>query len=246
MDLKIVNAEQTAVDPRTVIGFVQIRRKGYPQSVFCGGVKIARNYVVSAAHCVYGQHASNLTLIMNLQGNAPYGYNSQATIVNVRRIIIHPNYNPNTFNNDIALLEFVSTNATNRQSSMNLIPSNLTRLLEATGNPVQIAGYGVTETGRVSTTLRQTTVRIITNAPLMNQNVTPNMIMASDANNTSDPNDNEDTCQGDSGGPLIASYRGVKYLVGLTSFGVGCALDGYPGVYTRVSRYLGWIRLYTR
>lgn len=55
---------------------------------------------------------------------------------------------------------------------------------------------------------------------------------------------NGDTCFGDSGGPLqvlldpkLDSY----YIVGITSFGRGCASTGMPGVYTRVTPYLDWI-----
>jgi secreted trypsin-like serine protease len=44
----------------------------------------------------------------------------------------------------------------------------------------------------------------------------------------------KDTCQGDSGGPLFAS-DGTQ--VGITSFGLGCARPGFPGVYTRISNY---------
>jgi hypothetical protein len=45
-----------------------------------------------------------------------------------------------------------------------------------------------------------------------------------------------DTCAGDSGGPLQAPLPGAGYrLVGITSWGVGCAEPGFPGVYTRIA-----------
>lgn len=46
-----------------------------------------------------------------------------------------------------------------------------------------------------------------------------------------------DACQGDSGGPLV--YENT--IVGIVSFGEGCANRTYPGVYTRVSEYYAWI-----
>ena len=48
--------------------------------------------------------------------------------------------------------------------------------------------------------------------------------------------------QGDSGGPLVCSTEdGKKYIGGVTSFGLGCATRGIPGVYTEVSHYTDWI-----
>lgn len=46
-----------------------------------------------------------------------------------------------------------------------------------------------------------------------------------------------DACQGDSGGPLVVNYT----LVGIVSWGEGCADTAYPGVYTRVSNYHSWV-----
>ena len=50
----------------------------------------------------------------------------------------------------------------------------------------------------------------------------------------------KDACQGDSGGPLLDRERNV--IVGLVSFGEGCAASGYPGVYSRISSAQKWIR----
>lgn len=55
-----------------------------------------------------------------------------------------------------------------------------------------------------------------------------------------DPDHKRDTCQGDSGGPLIMEFGKTSYVVGVTSFGLGCAGEP-PSIYTRVSSYIDWI-----
>lgn len=51
-----------------------------------------------------------------------------------------------------------------------------------------------------------------------------------------------DTCQGDSGGPIMMYTTSQQWvLVGVTSYGVGCARPQYAGVYTRIAAYQSWI-----
>ncbi|XP_036226744.2 chymotrypsin-like elastase family member 2A isoform X1 [Bactrocera oleae] len=52
------------------------------------------------------------------------------------------------------------------------------------------------------------------------------------------------TCVGDSGGPLQCrlSKSGPWLLAGITSFGSGCAMEGFPDVYVRISYYMKWIQ----
>ncbi|WP_127498059.1 S1 family peptidase [Actinoplanes solisilvae] len=56
-----------------------------------------------------------------------------------------------------------------------------------------------------------------------------------------------DTCQGDSGGPMIGRGRHGEWVqVGIVSWGLGCARDGYPGVYSQISTFKPAIKVAVR
>ena len=57
----------------------------------------------------------------------------------------------------------------------------------------------------------------------------------------SDFEEEQDACSGDSGGPLLGKIDGMTTQVGIVSWGIGCALSGFPGVYNRIGESLAWI-----
>ena len=71
--------------------------------------------------------------------------------------------------------------------------------------------------------------------------VTDDMLCANDVE------EKQDACSGDSGGPLLAKLPlpgitgGVWSLVGIISWGIGCALTKFPGVYSRIGTEVDWI-----
>lgn len=206
------------------------------QAQYCGGTLYKPNVVVTAAHCsdfVTPNQVRVLTGTRRLDGTG--------TRRKVSSIIVHPDWNPATFDSDVAVW-ILSSFASGIE-----LAKLVRRTEEPTKDKTLVTGWGDTEDAGFPIDLMQVIVplqpkRDCNDADSYDGAITNNMICAGrDAGGT-------DSCQGDSGGPLTTRPAGVDggvgnydILTGITSWGVGCADPELFGVYTRVAKFRDWI-----
>lgn len=194
----------------------------------CGGFIISQETVVTAAHCVYGREN------MKFQIRAGSDLRSQGgQIVNVTKMFIHPDYQPSGFYNDIAILRLESFLEFNRKVWSTALPPKGYKV--PSGEPLVVSGWGALAwQGSSPERLQKVTVPTVSNEDCAKAyaNVRDHKICAGAAG--------LDSCQGDSGGPL--SHNGM--VVGIVSSGFRCAVEGFPGIYIRMSEFFDFIALH--
>jgi secreted trypsin-like serine protease len=205
---------------------------------FCGGSVYSDKWIVTAAHCANGLKPSQVVITAGTSRLV-----ASATRRNVKRIIVHKNYNSSITNNDIALIELLDPLPLDDQiKTVALLTPTAESTILASNASFVVTGWGATTEG--GSKVRD--LRYLENLPLIERTIcneplsydgriTENMICAGVLAG------GQDSCQGDSGGPLTVETTTAPKLAGIVSWGEGCARPNKVGVYTRVANYIGWI-----
>ena len=199
---------------------------------------MASKYVVTAAHCTDGLSASSLKIRV---GDTSFDEEFEATsfTVGVKTIKQHAGYNSGTLENDISVLEL------DTEVPLDMYPHIKPACLPHAGTTFPgeaiVSGWGtVASGGDLTAYLNEVGVTVFADGDCgsMNSAMTPDMLCAGLKEG------GKDACQGDSGGPLVASDPGMENsmsLIGVVSWGYGCAGVDALGIYSEVSHFTDWL-----
>ena len=251
---RIINGQPITVDQapwQVALLHASVPNDDY-NAQFCGGSIMSADWIITAAHCVVDNNGAGISPASVEVGAGITTLGSpNVARSEVSQVVVHSEYDEDTTENDIALLELaapLTLDGTTKQAIAVPDPEVLGAGWPAANTSARVSGWGNTAANGSSfpAQLQAATVDVLTNPadpscgsypdPWGGEYLNTSMLCAS---YLAPPT--KDACQGDSGGPLAVNNNGIYVLAGVVSWGYGCADPDYPGIYTRVTHYKDWI-----
>jgi len=216
---------------------------------WCGGSILTDRLILTAAHCIDHLRDNEFVVIVGDHDTSSNGVDEQ--LFEVEKYISHPEFKTSKGGHDIALVKLQTVNGKGIVFGNSVQPICLpvSEKVYQSGTWCSVSGWGMQKAGTqgsVSKTLKVASIPLISSESCNAEEVYGNEI-----NSVTFPDGmmcagflegGTDSCSGDSGGPLSCNVDGQFQLLGVVSWGEGCAVKNKPGVYTKVFHYLKWIK----
>ncbi|KAG9493928.1 hypothetical protein GDO78_001672 [Eleutherodactylus coqui] len=249
---KVARISRGSTAQRGISPWIAMLSRASNNMPFCGGTLIGDRWIVTAAHCLHDELDEENVVLTQAHLLSPSSFNiilgkhrtskidDTEQVLQAKNLILHPEYNRSTFQNDVALLEL------SYKASLNdyVMPVCLPQIEVLPDDFVVVSGWGKQFLKRLPEALMEIEIPVVAYNVCEASYLKIGKVLTEDMICAGFKEGGLDACSGDSGGPMVTFSQQTNswYLAGTVSWGVGCGESNRYGVYSSVHKNVDWIK----